>query len=225
MIHGRLVHRRTSVRGMTLTELIVVLVILVGIAALAVSAVGYVAADSREQVTQASMTTLRNVIDAKFRLNFGGPPRYMSNLLHQGAALDFNPSTQTGWSGPYVLVPGATYSLGHGLPGDPGYVHGSFTDWYCDTTDGVPDPAVLDGYGRPIVLQYPDPDENTATLTAEDILHVRLVSAGQNGMIETPYRPPFDAPLHPDCPSCFPARAQCGDDLVLYVSVADLRPR
>ena len=54
--------------------------------------------------------------------------------------------------------------------------------------------------------------------------HVRLVSAGENGVIDTPFRPPFQSPFDPLFPARFPAREHCGDDLVLYVSVADLRP-
>lgn len=218
---------RAGVRAMTLTELIVVLVILAGVAGLAISAVGFVAADSREQVTRASMVALRNAIDSKYKLNLGGPPRYAADLLRRRDALPvFDPFTQVGWNGPYVLVPGGTYLVAQGVPGDPDYVHESFTDWYCDDgpEDPEPDPAVLDGYGRPLVIQYPDPDDNPLTLTADDIRHARIVSAGSNGAIDTPFKPPFEAGVDPEERAWFPPRALCGDDLVLYMSVADLRP-
>jgi prepilin-type N-terminal cleavage/methylation domain-containing protein len=192
--------------GMTLVELVVVLVVLVAIAALAVSAMGFVAADAREQTTTATLTNVRNAIDARYRLNMSELPRHVADLLRTPGGADFDPATQTGWNGPYVLAPGATYTIGELLdPLPPAYVPPA--NWYGESGH----PAVDDGYGRPIVLQYPDPDRD-AVISGADLRHARLVSAGEDGRIDTP----VDA--H------FPSRGACKDDLVLYVSVADLRP-
>ena len=109
----------------------------------------------------------------------------------------YDPNVKLGWRGPYLLSSGAQY----GTP---------FGAGVASSTYGQPaDPAVLDGWGRPIVIQYPsspvtEPDRST---------YVRLVSAGENGIIDTPLN------------KTLPALSECKDDIVLYLRVPDTRPR
>ena len=93
---------------------------------------------------------------------------------------DFDPNTRIGWRGPYLLSGGAHYGA---------------NDAYGNATD----PAVLDGWGSPIVIQIPDAQ------------HIRIVSKGEDGVLETP---PADT---------MPTLAACGDDVVLFLRVADTR--
>lgn len=77
---------------------------------------------------------------------------------------------------------------------------------------GTPtDPQLLDGFGNGIVLQVPD-EGPIGTVEAEDLEHARLVSAGFDGRVSTPHAP------------WYPPRALCGDDIVVYLRTADLRP-
>lgn len=63
------------------------------------------------------------------------------------------------------------------------------------------DPVVLDGWSNPIVIQLPDAEG----------LYCRLVSAGHDRELQTP------------SDLTYPPKSVCGDDLVLYLRVADLR--
>jgi hypothetical protein len=70
------------------------------------------------------------------------------------------------------------------------------------------DATVIDGWGRPIVIQ-----RYTAGVNAEErSLFTRLVSAGPDGVINTP------------TDVAAPSKAVCGDDIVLYLRIADQRP-
>jgi hypothetical protein len=99
--------------------------------------------------------------------------------------------SRRGWNGPYVQHTGGTYTVNNTA---------GFTQAYGENGD----PTVLDGWGRPIVLQRPS--------VAQPNLHARLVSAGPDGVISTPTNQQF------------PAKSSCGDDLVLYLRTADQRP-
>lgn len=60
-------------------------------------------------------------------------------------------------------------------------------------------PTVLDGWGHPVVIQTPDAH------------YIRLVSTGEDGVLDTP--PAVN----------LPPIADCGDDVVLFLRVADTR--
>jgi type II secretory pathway pseudopilin PulG len=192
----------------TLVELVVVLVILAAIAGLALTVVAPASVDARETATRVTLGNVRGAIDGPYRLNLGRGPDFVADLLRQPtAAPDYDPASQTGWNGPYVRVPLARYVVGpSGTPGAEDHVDASFTSDYGATGDL----AVHDAYGRPIVLQVPDADGDGAYSDAER-RHARLVSAGPDGVIDTPRD------------VVFPALSQCGDDVVLYVTAADQR--
>jgi hypothetical protein len=110
-----------------------------------------------------------------------GPPLSPQRMILPDSLKIFDPNTGLGWRGPYVMDSGAR----HGV-----------TNIYGN----VNDPAILDGWGRPIVIQVPDAER------------IRLVSAGADGILSTP---PATA---------MPTLAACGDDIVLFLRTADTRP-
>lgn len=203
-------------RAFTLVELVSVVVVLVVLAGVAVSAAGEA---TTQAVRSASMTSLiaardaivgvghsrRDLVGRCFVRDLGRLPSRLAELLDGRGLPAYDPATDRGWRGPYVFAPRASF-------GD------------LDTTLEVPtalrpmwarygqpdDPALLDGHGRPVVLQIPDSDGDGVS-TEDDRRHARLVAAGLDGRIDTP------RDLH------YPALSLCADDLVLYLRVADLR--
>ena len=174
-------------RGMTLLELTVVLLILLALAGLVVPYTSGISQQAQCDATDASMVAIRNAI-----MGGGAVPGFYADTLGKlprskegGSAYlyklrylfemdselsTYNPKTKTGWNGPY-LMNGATAATPTGL-------HDSFlsstennTSAPYKYTDPVlsDDQVVLDGWGRPIILQVPNPS---------DLSSARLVSAG-----------------------------------------------
>jgi len=217
-------HRREA--GLTLIELVVVLVVLVAVGALLVPLIGNQPEDARATATNETMNRIRDAIS--------GPNGYATTMKH---ALDTS-STNIGYA-TGLPWPSATDVLGGRAdhpqlqflyvepssiePYDPNYKVGWRDAWLdiaspgryvVDATRGFSadygqedDSAPLDGWANPIVIQLPsDPSE-----TFEDeVLAVRLVSAGPNGVIDTP-----TTDLTPE---------DKGDDIVLYLRREDPHP-
>lgn len=210
--------------GFTTVELAAVILVLSLAAGLAMSAIG--GADTQSART-ATLGVLRQVRDALVGVDTGratkvpcfvddvgrlpridrtgaGDRAYsLSELLDGRGVPAYQPEQQRGWRGPYLtapVVPFGTPDLDLGLV-PPQWLH-----------YGQPgDAAVLDGFGRPVLLQVPCTAANGRP-DDDDERHARVVSAGPNGRIETPVA------------ARFPSLAACGDDLVVYLRVADLRP-
>ncbi len=187
-------------RGLTLLELGVVLAILGALASVAVLSSGALLGQSRGDVTRQSLAQLRDAIAQTYWQDAGGnlpqrnvsvtpvPPgrmttpqlRYLfinpltENTLTTAdpgstdATVTYNPAYRLGWRGPY-LVPnnGAVYTFNPATAAATG-----FLEQYGESGD----PAVMDGWGNPIVIQNPGPAPDGA-------LDVRLVSAGPNGIV------------------------------------------
>lgn len=209
----------------TMFELAAVVVVLTVVAGLAMSAAGDATTQASRTVTMSTMRTVRDAIvgvatgrDGRvtpcFLQDVGRLPRFaptsagdhdysLTELLDGRGLAAFDPSTQRGWRGPYLIAPIARF----GTPDlELGLVPAQWVRY------GQPgDSAVLDGYGRPLLLQVPD-ELADGTRNADDERHARLVSAGPDGRIDTPLA------------DRYPSLSQCGDDLVLYLRVADLRP-
>ena len=223
--------RRASFRGLTLIELIVVLVVLVALGAIIVPMFGNAGEDAREQSTRATMSRVAEAIvgpggyaevmsyardpggsgtDDRIGEGSGLPWPSDTDQINDGRAdhpqlsflftapaglPDYDPATRIGWRGPWLSTVTAT----------PYEVTGTFTAVYGlgDGRDGLPDDdlAPIDGWGNPIVIQLPD--VSASVITDEEIEHVRLVSAGPDGVINTP-----DNVLAP---------TDVGDDLVLFL--------
>ncbi|MEM6552381.1 MAG: prepilin-type N-terminal cleavage/methylation domain-containing protein [Planctomycetota bacterium] len=115
----------------------------------------------------------------------------------------YEPSLRIGWRDAWLSPTTAT-----------AYAEtGSFTDSYGegDGADGAGDDdlAPIDGWGNPIVIQLPDVSTG---ITEEEVDNVRLVSAGPDGVIDTP------------AGTLTPTVAQKNDDLVLYLYREDPNP-
>lgn len=190
-----------SRRAFTLVEILVVLLILAAVAGVAVTMTSGQGQDAAQKATDVSLVRIREAIlggaegpGYKSDRPDGRLPATVADLLRM-PAMDqaFDPVSKLGWRGPYLRQQGATYT-----------VQGTFTIAYGTTGD----PAVLDGWGNPIVLQIPtsgaDQDQNE--------LNARLVSAGPDGVIQCAATSLTPADLD---------ASGRGDDRVLFLSVAD----
>ena len=222
----------------TLVELLAVLAILIVVAGVVLNASSIFKDDKKNQTdtgktlpspqmitTQMTMRAIADSIHGTDRIpgyvaDMHAAPTRIADLLRKpDGAQDYDVQTRTGWRGPYFLAPTAPYVPGKLSPGD------AYNRFGCHgLIDGIDvpgdpygcpnDPAVLDGWGQPIVLQFPDPDGSGPPVTADEAPYVRLVSAGPDGTIQTP-RTGADARI--------PTLVECGDDLVLFLRMVDPR--
>lgn len=186
---------RAGRSGLTLLELTVVLVVMVALAGVMIPLVGTESARARDDATRSTLTALRAAViqywndrvltddsvapvlqEAKRLLHVldeNGPPvrddtPQLAFLMFNPVTLDrtysFDPQYRVGWRGPYMRE--ATGSYGVNVPN-------GFTTRYG--LDG--DPAFLDAWGQPIVIQHPG--------VINGVQDVRLVSAGGNGVLDT----------------------------------------
>lgn len=218
---------RPSLRaGLTLIELVVVLVILVALAGLLVPLLGNFTKDSREQATR---TTLANV--ARAIVGTGGYEQAM-RFARDANGVAFGAATGLPWPGQdevdagranhpqlnylfFAPVEDAT-SLEPLLDYDPISQTGWRGEWldasaatsydlvglgaagFLDRYGEQGDLAPLDGWGRPIIIQLPGASPAGRP-------NARLVSAGPDRILDTP----------PDVPT--PTLLEKSDDLVLYL--------
>lgn len=199
--------RRSCLRhGLTLVELLIVLLVLIAVAAVIVPNVtdlrlGF----SGDRKTPKEIATTQTLLQVRAAIlgengqkglwtDLGGrdadlPQKIAELFVSRAGWAAYDPDTRRGWRGPYLMDNGARYGVN-------------------DAYGSISDPAVLDGWGRPIVIQFP-----TSPVTEpERSLNVRLVSAGENGVIDTPDD------------QAMPTRTDCKDDVVLFLRVADTRP-
>ncbi|MEM9283723.1 MAG: hypothetical protein AAGA96_18020 [Verrucomicrobiota bacterium] len=193
-------------RALTLVELLVVLVILIGIGGLAttifsngvtVRGADGESRESGEVITLATMRTVRDALigtsttDPGYRTDLGTLPTRLAGLVDNIDGEDpFQPATKRGWRGPYIVHEGARYE---------NYIESDTSDNF-DDDGGNPygingDPAILDGWGKPVLLQQAGTED------------ARLVSAGADRTLETDPSNPIDADR--------------GDDIVLFLFDSD----
>lgn len=173
----------TQRHGLTLLELVIVLVILVALGSVVIPRF----IQSRESTafitTQANLVTLRDAVMAYFEdtksLPLMGAPdtaaeeaerfqvRWLFDSPVSGLALsEFDPDVRLGWNGPYIAMKTGVYELDAAK---------NLTVLYGNDDD----PALLDTFtGTPIVIQWAN-----APLRPCDL---RVVSAGPNGVIDIP---------------------------------------
>lgn len=233
--------------GLTLLELVLVLVILTALGAIIIPMTEGVGEESRQTVTRSVLRDVSEILGNRYHSDMDNllindtfsPPIVLPglpfpdplhvavherNLTHpqltflfinpqrfgdaNPATLDTDPTynavTRRGWNGPYLKHTGGRF-----LPSE---LHPSFTPIdFPNRYAGEGDPMILDGWGRPLVLQVPTGAFETLTEPELRIAwrHARLVSAGPNGILETP----------PDV--LMPALDVRGDDFVLFLSVPD----
>jgi prepilin-type N-terminal cleavage/methylation domain-containing protein len=213
--------RRACASGFTLTELVVVIAILAILAGATIPVLNGVVASSRITTVKASLTYVREAIVGKtdspgFEADIGRPPNSIAELLASSppsgvAAFDRN--TNLGWRGPYLISQGGLYPVGDA----------TFTNFYGNNTSGNQDPALLDPWGDPIVIQrltvasgivtfidQTGATTHTASTTASDGDYTRLISGGPNHTLETSWNDPTGSSR--------------GDDIVLYLNHVDPNP-
>ncbi|MEZ6094006.1 MAG: hypothetical protein R3C03_07170 [Pirellulaceae bacterium] len=205
----------TRLRGLSLLELLVVLVIVTATALIVIPTLSVRidtptknAASPDEVVTQHTLTVLRDAMV--------GEDGVMENLAHKPEALPhqitelldaeapehvqkstpelahYDPMIGIGWRGPY-LIPTGRNELGL--------------------------PTVVDGWGNEVKLQI-DFDED-GEINQTESQYARVVSSGPNGLFETPG----------DLSNMKPGRdsvreltmEECGDDVVLFLRTPDIR--
>ena len=202
-----------------------VIVILVTVAGLVTVRLSDPAEDPRFVGTETTMNAIRDAIVGRsaagspavtgYLADMKAYPKQLPDLLRQPpGASPYDEQTQTGWRGPYLRAPTAVYQ--------PNELFG-FTEAYAQFGEPMVDDLFDHDEGSPawkspIVLQYPDLDgDGLPEEDHEDPLYVRLVSAGPNGILDTPQS-------HPTIDVHYPPLSACGDDIVVYLRVADLRP-
>lgn len=202
--------------GMTLLELMVVLLILIASALILVPSFSHIevvtpAGDSASPVKIATQATLNTVREA-----MAGQDGVIESLSHKTNALPrkihdlvqeeapehmietapelktYDPINKVGWNGPYV------HATGQNASGEP---------------------TIVDGWGNELELQV-DFDKD-GTINQTESKYIRVVSAGPNGQIETPQ----------DIANMKPGKdevneltlSECGDDMVLFLRFPDNR--
>ncbi|MEZ6087108.1 MAG: prepilin-type N-terminal cleavage/methylation domain-containing protein [Pirellulaceae bacterium] len=105
----------------------------------------------------------------------------------------YDPVSGRGWSGPYI-----DHASGRRAAYKIDAARG-FTDAYGMTGDAAP----VDGWGNPIVLQQPV--SSGAIHSSTSLNFARLVSAGRDGVLQTPLNVPQ------------PTTTDVGDDIVVYL--------
>jgi type II secretory pathway pseudopilin PulG len=231
LIHPHIHHRRAGRRfasGLTLIELLVVLMVLIAVAGIVIPNV----TDLRfgfdgDRKTASQIATEKTLMEVRAAIlgaegkkglwrDLGERdtflPRTIAELfvlptelpvplkrmLLPDSLKSFDPNTRLGWNGPYLMSSGARYGLD-------------------DDYGTISDPAVLDGWGRPIIIQGPKNPLLSPTPQPE-ARYVRLVSKGEDGVLNTTFNG-LDLQSFVNLPTL----AKCGDDIVLYLRVADTR--
>jgi prepilin-type N-terminal cleavage/methylation domain-containing protein len=205
--------------GMTLMELIVVIAILAILAGAVIPLLNGIVAKSRITAVRASLSTVREAIVGKgdspgFQSDVGRPPNSIAELLAtsppSGVAL-FNRDTNIGWRGPYLISQGGLYPI----------ANATFTNLFGNNTSGNQDPALLDPWGDPIIIQRltvasgvltfiaQNGTPQTASTTLADGDYTRVISGGPNKALETAWTDPT------------PTTASRGDDILLFLNRSD----
>ena len=156
--------------GLTLLELVVVLMITVALAAVVVPLISEHVSEATETATKATLAEVRNAVTLFWQDDDRSPkqvPKIHDLFVDPSTgttAFRFDPTYKLGWRGPYLREATGSYEVG--VP------HASFAAAYGNTGDR----ALLDAWGHPVVIQTPG--------AVNGVQDVRVVSAGSNGAIE-----------------------------------------
>jgi len=219
--------------GLTLAELVVVVVIMVALAGLLIPQLAQTTDQTRIRTTLVTMNKLRDVLVGTpstpgYFQDMDLPPTatgsvqnldvYMEDLYWNPAATSysvvytntFDPNAKLGWRGPYLTNSGGAFNTAALDPSFASYVRPR-GGW----TPPIPaPPAVLDAWGNPIVLQWPLTSDAASTRAT----YVRLVSAGPpSANTAAGPRSVIDTPNT----SLMPTPDLRRNDLVLFLRVAD----
>lgn len=197
-----------AIRGFTLAEMLIVLTVIATLATMVSFRLTATSRQSADTLTRVSLRQLRQAILADYRDDmfeqlpypqdparaphpqlhylYVNPASYVTGLPTDW---DYDPVSGRGWSGPY-LTQAAPYVVD---------LSRGFTPAYGEAGDDAP----LDAWGNPIVLQQPM--VLGAVYSATNLQSARLVSAGPNGVINTPEN------------VATPSLNQQADDLILFL--------
>ena len=165
--------------GLTLLELVIVLMITVALAGVMVPLVSDHVSDAAETATKATLSEIRNAVTLFWQDDDRSPKQVPKihdlfvDPFTNTTAFRFDPTYKLGWRGPYLREATGSYEVG--VP------HSSFAATYGNTGDR----ALLDAWGRTVVIQSLDP--------VNGVRDVRVVSAGPDGQIKL-----SDDPMNPD---------------------------
>ena len=192
--------------GFTLLELVIVVGILVVVAGLVLPRIMSTSDTATQQATNATLLAVRQAIigtDARsgYCHDMGRlPPTLAALYLMPAGAAAYSPATGRGWHGPYLTDAPGTYTL-------------NVANGYTATYGNTGDPAPVDAWNHPIIIQFPD---NTATTDpVQQTQFARLVSPGPDGIIQTP-----SSQLYP---TATPVSVR-GDDVLLFLLRPDISP-
>jgi hypothetical protein len=211
----RVAMRDTPRCGLSLLELLVVMLILIAVSIIAVPwltvqvetpsgkkmSPDEIVTQSTLKVVQAAIAGEDGVIENLAHAP-NAIPRKISELLSDKAPdhierevpqlRTYDPVIRIGWRGPYLIPTGQSKSG---------------------------EPAIVDAWGNELELQV-DFNED-GVVDREESLYMRIVSGGPNGTVETP------VDIHNMKPGANSEREltrdKCGDDLVMFVQVPDER--
>jgi prepilin-type N-terminal cleavage/methylation domain-containing protein len=152
-----------SNKGITLIEMLVVLLILSAIAGVTMVSFASLGDTAKDTATRHSLRTIAKAImgtpeQAGYWANEQELPTFVADLFDHAD------------KGPYLQMSSGSYAID---------AFNNFTVDYGSNGD----PTVVDGWGNPIVLQIPT---TVSATEAEKKLNARLVSAGPDGEIDTP---------------------------------------
>lgn len=173
-------------RGLTLLELLIVLVILTALGTMLIPSLSWMGERSQRLATQENLRRLREMLVNQYQVDMGELPRPRPNLYSGGGAtrvnhpqlvyLFVNPDTHEDgdlsndfivegtvlsgrrWSGPYVQHTGLEYFV---TDSDASLATGTnYTTRYGvgDIATRSGDPTITDAWGHPIVIQQPYAD-------------------------------------------------------------------
>lgn len=231
--------------------MVVVLAILIALGGLLASLVSSSSTTAQDAATRASMTALRNAVLAYYQDMKGiqvgplntypgttGIPSTLKDLQIQpvdnngNLVPGFDPYTQKGWRGPYVLQSTGTFLPASSTPIPGKTLDSSFypTSPVANAYGSPGDLAFLDGWGNPIVLQWPQTGDPVTTRAQ----YARLVSAGAPSRLVTAQGASYNvsvldtvaATLMPTQPTTSQPNLanQRGNDYVLFILTQDLYP-
>ena len=172
--------------GLTLLELLIVLVILTALGTLLIPSLSWMGERSQRLATQENLRRIREMVVNEYEVDMGELPRPRPAVFAGGSAtrvnhpqlvyLFVNPDTHEDgdaandflvegtvlsgrrWNGPYVQHSGMEYFV---TDADTSLATGTnYTNRYGvgDAATRVGDPTITDAWGHPIVFQQPDAD-------------------------------------------------------------------
>ena len=225
-----------SKQGFTLVELVTVIAILAVLATLVIQNISFVRDEAEHTVTVTNLQSIRDAFcgsagslgyldDMKYEALYAGTNARVGYLLAPPAGVrTYDLTTRRGWHGPYLNnvrpVDNTNTALRGLFPGpddrrwatdDTFEMRGFHTNDNRFVYGATNELAMADAWGNPFVLQFP----TNAWAETNRLRFARVVSAGPNGILETP----LDGLAGMDTNRASAAR---GDDLVLFLKRSDV---